>query len=179
MSRLGSSAASSRIFAQISLALSSRTSEPSQMMRSLRSWSKMLLTNAGWAIVALRFSYRLCRIYREQRGGNAVFAYGRAEPVSEGLGADPVQREFAHGRRSHRRAHAEQRRGEGLDDVDDHRPAAVLERHRPDLPDLALRDDVERVEAIVLDEPARESGRGPGDGRPRRGPPGGAGGGGA
>src|SRR5882757_3372542 len=59
MSRSESSAASSRIFAQISLAFSSRTSEPSQMMRSVRSWSKMLETNAGWAIVALRFSYRL------------------------------------------------------------------------------------------------------------------------
>src|SRR5690606_21813064 len=50
MSRFGSSAARRRIFAQISFALSSRTSDPSQTMRSLRSWSKTLLTSAGWAI---------------------------------------------------------------------------------------------------------------------------------
>src|SRR5690606_13877274 len=55
MSRFGSSAARRRIFAQISLALSSRTSDPSQMMRSLRSWSKTLLTNAGWAIAYAPF----------------------------------------------------------------------------------------------------------------------------
>src|SRR6187455_110591 len=59
MSRLGSSAASRRIFAQISLALSSRTSEPSQMMRSARSWSKMLLTNAGWAMCCAPFQLSL------------------------------------------------------------------------------------------------------------------------
>src|SRR6478735_8257290 len=45
-----SSAARRRIFAQISLALSSRTSEPSQMMRSLSSLSKTLVATRGSAM---------------------------------------------------------------------------------------------------------------------------------
>src|SRR5690606_25053000 len=73
MSRLGSSAARRRILAQISFALSSRTSDPSQMMRSLRSWSKMLLTSAGWAMRVGSVSG--CRLpYESIRGVSATMA---------------------------------------------------------------------------------------------------------
>src|SRR6478609_1242029 len=50
MSFSESSAARRRIFAQISLALSSRTSEPSQMMRSFSSLSKTLVATRGSAM---------------------------------------------------------------------------------------------------------------------------------
>src|SRR6478736_556354 len=50
MSSSESSAARRRIFAQISLALSSRTSEPSQMMRSFSSLSKTLVATRGSAM---------------------------------------------------------------------------------------------------------------------------------
>src|SRR6185437_1876647 len=52
MSFCESSAASSRIFAQISFALSSRTSDPSQMMRSFSSLSNTLVATRGSAMRA-------------------------------------------------------------------------------------------------------------------------------
>src|ERR1700712_4187529 len=52
MSRFGSSAARSSSFAAISFALSSRTSEPSQMIRSFSSRSKTL----GWIPISAMFA---------------------------------------------------------------------------------------------------------------------------
>src|SRR5690606_39196165 len=76
MSFSESSAASRRIFAQISLAFSSRTSEPSQMMRSFSSLSKTLVATRGSAIFKLLFPCSVIRIYRRTRSTQVVFAVG-------------------------------------------------------------------------------------------------------
>src|SRR5688572_9305981 len=77
MSFLSSSAASSSSLAAISLELSSRTSDPSQMMRSLSRRSKTLGWNVGSAM-----GWDSClevreRIYRRGAGLMTVFASGR------------------------------------------------------------------------------------------------------
>src|SRR5690606_39675917 len=77
MSLFGSSAARSRIFAQISFAFSSRTSEPSQIMRSFSSWSKTFCAIRGSGILA-PFGVALIRHYRRRERLSAVFAVGIA-----------------------------------------------------------------------------------------------------
>src|SRR5918994_2829783 len=76
MSFLASSAASSSSFAAISFALSSRTSEPSQMMRSFSSRSKTPVPGVGSAMCRSVSVVAFTRIYPVQRTRTGLFALG-------------------------------------------------------------------------------------------------------
>src|SRR4029453_1213161 len=76
MSFFGSSAARSSSFAAISLALSSRTSDPSQMMRSFSSRSKTPGLGVASAMCRSVSVVAFTRIYPVQHTGSGLFALG-------------------------------------------------------------------------------------------------------